>query len=222
MTPQRGDDAGLEFAGVLGSDEDGAVVLLGHLHALGEGLHAVADHERGDVELHEALEGGKPLGVRKRVEVCALDAADDLDARGVEVVVKAGELHRRAVDVVGHDLLRLVVPGGVQDLQAVFLRDGPEQDGVFASHKFPPGKRQVFPYPILLIFRSFGNDYLHTSGCFCPRGFSPRAAALYLVVSPSGRNETCRAVKSGKNGKNFACNCLFSLLLYKSCLSAHG
>ena len=61
-----------------------------------------------------------------------------LDARGIEVVVKAGKLHRRAVDVVGHDLLRLIVPGGVQDLQVVLLRDGLEQNGIFAPHKSPP------------------------------------------------------------------------------------
>ena len=54
---QRVDQVRLEGRGVLVGDEDVAVIFAGHLDALGKRGHAVADHQRRDLVLHEALRG---------------------------------------------------------------------------------------------------------------------------------------------------------------------
>ena len=88
--------------------------------------------------MHELRKAFAPLVGRERLEIRALDAADDLHPLGVEVVVKPGELQPRAVDVGGADLARGVVCGRVQDGQPLLggdllIRWDREKDTVFMT-----------------------------------------------------------------------------------------
>ena len=114
--------------------EEVAVVLLRHIQALLEGPYPVADDQGADVVLHELLEGLEPLFRAEGVQIGALHPAYHLDAVGVEVIVKAGELHGGAVHVGGFDKGRLIVLGSVQGLELVFLHQRFKFDRILAYH----------------------------------------------------------------------------------------
>ncbi len=88
--------------GVLAA-QDGAVVLLRHLHALREGLHAPGDDEGGDIVPQKLLKALPPLLRRQAGEIGGLHPADHLEPLGVEVVEKAGELQAGTVHILGAD-----------------------------------------------------------------------------------------------------------------------
>ena len=162
---QRVDHVRLEFRGVHLGDEHAAVILARHLDALGEGGHAVADDERADVVLHETLEGAQPLLGGEGVEIGALDAAHDLDASGVEIVVEPGQLHGGTVDVGGRDQRRFIVFGERQRGEPVFLRHALELYRIFAAHTrlLSLAERGEKPSAsILLSSSAFGNTFPHT------------------------------------------------------------
>ena len=96
---ERGDEVGHELRGVLAHEKEVAVILFRHLQALRKRVHAVADDKADDVVAHERLKALAPLRGCERLEKRALDAADDLQPLGVKVVVKAGKLQPRPVDV---------------------------------------------------------------------------------------------------------------------------
>ena len=64
----------------------------------------------------------------------AEDPAYHLDAVGVEVIVKAGELHGGAVHVGGFDKGGFIVLGSVQGLELVFLDQRFKFDRILAYH----------------------------------------------------------------------------------------
>ena len=133
------DQIRLKFRGILIRDENVAVILAPNLDALGEGGYAVADHQRGNVVLHEALKGASALLGREAVKIGALDPADDLDAAWVEVIVKAGELQSRAVHIRGGHQSLLIIGGQMQRRDAaVPLDDLFQFDRILAAHAVHP------------------------------------------------------------------------------------
>ena len=183
---ERGDEVGHELRRVLAHEKEVAVVLFGHLQALGKRIHAVADDETDDVVAHELLKAFAPLVGGQRLEIRALDAADDLHPLGVEVVVKPGELQPRAVDVGGADLARGVVLGRVQDGQPLLGSDLLQRDGIMrcahrarllsgkaagaAAKLFCPGGAPAPPLPIVPKAAAFGNGFCSVPGIFSGRG----------------------------------------------------
>ena len=111
-----------------------AVVFFGQLHALTQGLGVVAEDERGDVEAHELLQRGEPRLVAQGLQICALDAAYELEPLGVKIVVKARQLEGGAVDVRGVDPRAVKVLRGVQDGEALLLDYALQADGIFLAH----------------------------------------------------------------------------------------
>ena len=129
------DQIRLKFRGILIRDENTAVILPCHLDTFGEGGYAVADHEGRNIVLHEALEGAAAFLGREAVKIGALDPADDLDAAGVEVIVKAGELQSRAVHIRGGHQGVLIIGGQMQRRDAaVPLDDLLQFDRILAAH----------------------------------------------------------------------------------------
>ena len=118
---QHAYEVGHEGGGVLLGGEEVAVVLLGELHELGHGLGVVAEYEGRDIKAHEALERGQARLVAQGLEICALNAANELQALRVKVVVKPGELQRRAVDVGGCYPRGVEILRGMQDGEVLLL-----------------------------------------------------------------------------------------------------
>ena len=127
---ERGDEVGHELRGVLAHEKEVAVILFRHLQALRKRVHAVADDEADDVVAHERLKALAPLRGCERLEKRALDAADDLQPLGVKVVVKAGKLQPRPVDIGRADRARVVIGGGVQDGQSLLGDDLLQRYGI--------------------------------------------------------------------------------------------
>ena len=90
----------------------------------------MADDKADDVVVHELRKAFAPLVGRERLEIRALNAADDLQPLGVKVVVKPGQLQARAVDVRRADLARGVVFRRVQDGQPLLGGDLLQRDGI--------------------------------------------------------------------------------------------
>jgi len=183
---ERGDEVGHELRRVLAHEKEVAVVLFGHLQTLGKRIHAVADDEADDVVAHELLKAFAPLVGRERLEIRALDAADDLHPLGVKVVVKPGELQPRPVNVGGADLARGVVIRRVQDGQPLLGGDLLQRDGIMrcahrarllsgkaagaAAKLFRPGGAPAPPLPIVPKAAAFGNGFCSVPGIFSGRG----------------------------------------------------
>ena len=127
---ERGDEVGHEFRGVLAHEKEVAVVLFRHFQALRKRVHAVADDKADDVIAHERLKPLAPLRGCERLEKRALDAADDLQALGVKIVVEAGKLQPRPVDIGRADRARVVIGGGVQDGQPLLGDDLLQRYGI--------------------------------------------------------------------------------------------
>ena len=182
---ERGDEVGHELRRVLAHEKEVAVVLFGHLQALGKRVHPVADDETDDVVAHELLKAFAPLVGRERLEIRALDAADDLQPLGVKVVVKPGELQPRSVDVGGADLARGVVLRRVQDGQPLLGGNLLQRDGIMwcahrarllsgkaagaAAKLFRPGGASAPPHPIVPKAAAFGNGFCGAPGIFSGR-----------------------------------------------------
>ena len=94
----------------------------------------MAEHKARNVVGHEAVIGFETLLMGERVEIGALDVADDLQALGVKIVVKTGQLHGRTVEVGRGQNGLFVILGSVQNTKLVLLHDGLEFDSVFAFH----------------------------------------------------------------------------------------
>ena len=123
----------------------------------------VADHQGRDVVAHEALEGQAPLLPAQGAEIGGFHPADDLQAPGVEVVVKAGELHGGAVHVRRGQHGLFIVLGQVDGAQIVVGHNGLELDGILASHgRRPP----MIIYDLLYsLFRLLASTF-HAPGRF--------------------------------------------------------
>ena len=164
MGAQGGDQVGLKLRGVAGGEKHIAVILLRHFQTFGEGLGPVTDHQGADVILHELLKGLAPVLRGKRIQICTFHPSYYLYAVGVKVIIKAGELHGRAVHVGGLDEDGLVILGGVQRLELMLLYQGLQLYGIFTDHGGISNHRyKILPY-ILPIFRRFGNCFF-TPGC---------------------------------------------------------
>ena len=156
-----------EFRGILVRDEDVSVEALRHLDALREFRHAVAEHQRRDVMLHEALEGSPARLPGQSVQIGALNPADELDAAGVEIVVEAGELEGRAVDVRGRHLPGFVIGGQMQRRDvAVVLHDLFQTDTVLAAHMLSLALSSfLFPCCLYIThFPAFWQVFFHAAG----------------------------------------------------------
>ena len=162
---QGHDDPRLEIGGVLIGAQDVAVILLGHLEAFLRGLHAVAEHQRGDIVGHKALVSGEAIFVGEGVQVGALDVADDLQPLGVEVIIEAGELQGGAVHVGGGEDGLVIIAGRVQHGQAALLDNGFKLDRIFASHSWflPVVIVRISP-SIIPVFYPPRNSFLHAAG----------------------------------------------------------
>ena len=103
------DQTGRELGSVLLGDEDVAVELLGSFQALLKGGALMADHESCYVIRHKVFKGLLPLLQGESFQIGGLHAADDLDAGGIEVIIKPRELHSRTVNVGSGDDCRFII-----------------------------------------------------------------------------------------------------------------
>ena len=94
----------------------------------------MAEYDGAEVEAHEALERLAALFGVKALQIRALDSADKLQPLGVEVVVEARELQRRAVHVGGAHAHGLEVFGCVQYGEILFLSHLSQAHGILVVH----------------------------------------------------------------------------------------
>ena len=131
---QRRNDVAHEHAGGVRAAEDGSVILLGHLHTLGEGLNLPGNNQGRNVLGEQQFEALPPLLGGQPLQIGGLDAANHLEPLGVKVVEKSGELQARPVHVLRPDRHILVPRPAPQDLQAKFLNQFSQLYAVKALH----------------------------------------------------------------------------------------
>ena len=123
---QAGDDGG---RGVL-TPEDGDIVLPGHLQALGQGLQIPGNHQGRDLIREEMVKYNGPLLAAELLEIAGLHVAENLQAHGLEMVKKTGQLQAGTADVVHSDVNPVKILGLVQGDQLKVLHQLRQGDGV--------------------------------------------------------------------------------------------
>ena len=142
-------------------DEHVAVVFLRHLYALGKGRPRQHITSARNIVLHEALKRGAALLRRKRIKICALHAAHyDLQACRVEVIVKAGELHGRAVYIRRGQHRLFIVRRGVQRVELMLLNYRFQLDCRYFVRTARSSCTLIYILLILNTFAAFGNNFL--------------------------------------------------------------
>ena len=123
-------------------------MLLRHLHALRIGVQAPGDDEGGDVVPQQLLKAQQPLLRRQAGQIGGLHPADHLQALGVEVIKKAGELEPWAVDVLGPDGPVLIALSPAQHLQIKVPDEFAQLDAVQALHTHPSRNLVAYSIPL--------------------------------------------------------------------------
>ena len=135
---QVGDDGGNDGAGGFLGAQDGNIVLLRHLEALGVGRDVPGDEQRREFVGKQPVEDRSPLLGLQFVHIAHFHIAHDLQTHRLIMVKIARQLKAGSCHVLNGDADGVKIRGRVGDFQIKFLYQRFQRHTVCIRHGFHP------------------------------------------------------------------------------------